>query len=155
VLFAWLTGMRKGEIASLRSDDVDGDELVLRGEYSKNGEDRIIPFEGELAAVIERRRAARQFKMKDDSRLSVYIFHRKGEPICEFRKSWARACCMAGLGKMVCPNCGEVVDAKWKCEKCGATWKYEKLRYRGRIMPIFAGPPFVTWYAQECRRQLR
>jgi len=136
-LFAWLTGMRKGEIASLRWEDVEGDELVLRAENSKNGEDRVIPFEGELATVIERRRAARQFKVKDDMRLSAYIFHRKGEPIREFRKSWARACCMAGLGKMVCPKCGEVVDAKWKCGKCVTTWEYERLKYRGRIMHDF------------------
>ena len=47
------------EIASLRWEDVDGDELLLRAENSKNGEDRVIPFEGELAGVIERRRAAR------------------------------------------------------------------------------------------------
>lgn len=137
VLFAWLTGMRKSEIASLRWEDVDGDELVLRGENSKNGDDRIIPFEGELAEVIERRRVARQFNAKDEMRASPYIFHRKGEPIREFRKSWARACCMAGLGKMLCPTCGEVVDAKWKCEKCVKTWEYEKLKYRGRIFHDF------------------
>ncbi len=106
VLFAWLTGMRKGEIASLRWEDVDGNELVLRGENAKNGEERVLPFEGEeLISLIERRKAARQFKVKNAVMLSAFIFHRKGEPICEFRKSWARACCMAGLGKMVCPTC--------------------------------------------------
>jgi integrase len=138
ILFAWLTGMRKGEIASLRWEDVDGDEIVLRGENSKNGEERIIPFEGEeLIALMERRKAARQFKVKDAVMLSAFIFHRKGEPICEFRKAWARACCMAGLGKMVCPQCGEGVDAKGACEKCAVSWKHEQLRYRGRIIHDF------------------
>ena len=137
VLFAWLTGMRKGEIASLRWEDLDGDELVLRGENSKNGEDRVIPFEGELAEVIGRRKAARQFRVKDEVKASVYIFHREGEPIRDFRKSWARACCMAGMGRMICPKCSEMVDAERKCEKCGATWKLDELTYRGRIMHDF------------------
>jgi integrase len=137
VLFAWLTGMRKGEIASLRWEDVDGNELVLRGENAKNGEERVIPFEGELADLIERRKLSRQFKLNGMMMLSAFIFHRRGEPICEFRKSWARACCMAGLGKMVCPTCDEGVDAKRKCEKCGVTWTHEKLKYRGRIIHDF------------------
>jgi integrase len=137
-LFAWLTGMRKGEIASLRWEDVEGDEIVLLGENSKNGEERHIPLEGgELIALIGRRRTARQFKVKDAVMLSSFIFHRKGEPICEFRKAWARACCMAGLGKMVCPTCGIAADAKGVCEKCGVTWKHEQLRYRGRIVHDF------------------
>lgn len=37
VMFAWLTGMRKGEIASLQWEDVDGNELVLRGEREEWG----------------------------------------------------------------------------------------------------------------------
>jgi integrase len=137
VLFAWLTGMRKGEIASLRWEDVDGNELVLRGENAKNGEERVIPFEGELADLIERRKRARQFKLNGMMMLSAFIFHRRGERICEFRKSWARACCMAGLGKMVCPTCRDGVDAKHKCEKCGVTWAYEKLKYTGKIIHDF------------------
>lgn len=127
-LFAWLTGMRRGEIASLRWEDVDGDEPVLRGENAKNGEDRIIPFEGELADLMGRRKAARQFTAKDTTILSSFIFHRRGEPIREFRTSWARACCMAGLGKMSFPTCDEGVDAKRKCATCWVTWKYEKLK---------------------------
>jgi integrase len=99
-LFAWLTGMRKGEIASLRWEDVDGDELRLRSENSKNGEERVIPFEGELADLIERRRQARQFKIKNVVVASPYIFHRRGRPICEFRKSWATACRLAGVRRL-------------------------------------------------------
>jgi integrase len=36
VLFAYLTGWRKGETASLRWDDVDGDVIRLRAENSEN-----------------------------------------------------------------------------------------------------------------------
>jgi len=38
---------------------------------------------------------------------------------------------------MICPKCGEAVDAKWKCEKCSTTWKYEDLKYQGRIVHDF------------------
>ena len=51
-LFGWLTGMRRGEIASLRWQDVSGDELRLRAENSKNAQPRVIPFEGELVELI-------------------------------------------------------------------------------------------------------
>jgi integrase len=97
VLFGWLTGMRKGEIASLRWEDVTGDEIRLRAENAKTGEPRTIPFEGELADLIERRKKARQFKVKDAVAVSPFIFHRGGEPIREFRKSWRTACRLAGL----------------------------------------------------------
>jgi integrase len=32
--------------------------------------------------------------------LSALIFHRKGEPIREFRKSWATACTKAGIRRL-------------------------------------------------------
>jgi integrase len=81
VEFAWCTGMRKGEIASLAWEDLDGDVLRLRGENAKNGEPRLIPLEGELAELIERRRARRQVKVEDRVMLASLIFHRRGEPI--------------------------------------------------------------------------
>jgi hypothetical protein len=62
-----------------------------------------------LAAIIERRFAAREYQPKWDQStngsenavpevaISMYVFHREGAPIGEFRKSWARACYLAGL----------------------------------------------------------
>jgi integrase len=99
-LFGWLTGMRKAEIASLRWEDVAGDEIRLRAENAKTGEGRTIPFEGELADLIERRKKARQFKVNDVTMISPLIFHRDGEPIREFRKSWATACRLAGVRRL-------------------------------------------------------
>jgi integrase len=99
-LFGWLTGMRKAEIASLRWEDVAGDEIRLRAENAKTGEGRTIPFEGELADLIERRKKARQFKVKDVTVISPLIFHRKGMPISEFRKSWATGCRLAGVRRL-------------------------------------------------------
>ena len=99
-LFAWLTGMRKGEIASLRWEDVDGDCIRLRAEDAKNGTARLIPLEGELVDLIERRNTARPFKAKGVAMMSALIFHRAGEPIREFRKSWATACRLSGVRRL-------------------------------------------------------
>jgi len=100
VEFAWCTGMRKGEIASLAWEDLDGDVLRLRGENAKNGQPRLIPLEGELAELIERRRARRQVEVEGGVMLASLIFHRRGEPIVEFRKAWATACRKAGVARL-------------------------------------------------------
>jgi integrase len=91
---------RKGELASLRWEDVDGGCIRLRAENAKNGTARLIPLEGELAELIARRRAARQVKVKEAVMLSALIFHRKGEPIREFRKSWGTACSKVGIRRL-------------------------------------------------------
>ena len=99
-LFAWLTGMRKGEIASLRWEDFDGDCIRLRAEDAKNGTARLIPLEGELVDLVERRKTARQFKVDGLIMMSALIFHRGGQPIREFRKSWATACRLSGICRL-------------------------------------------------------
>jgi integrase len=98
VLFAYITGMRRGEVQSLRWSDVHGDVITLRPENSKNSESRTIPLDGELDEVIERRRTARKVEAKDGSlRLAEHIFHLKGQPIASFRVAWATACKFAGV----------------------------------------------------------
>lgn len=44
ILFGYLRGMRKGEIAPLAWADLEGDVLKLRGENAKNGESRSVPM---------------------------------------------------------------------------------------------------------------
>jgi integrase len=95
--FAFITGMRKGEATSLTWSDLEGDSLTLRGENSKNGDARTVPLVGELAEIIERRKAARQVKENGTARMVEFIFHRDGAPVAEFRKSWATACKKAGV----------------------------------------------------------
>jgi integrase len=100
-LFAYLTGWRRGEIASLRWEDVDGDVIRLRRENSKNGEARSITLDGELAELMERRKTARQVKTESAVMLCALVFHHDGQPIVDFRKSWGTACKMAGVqGKL-------------------------------------------------------
>jgi hypothetical protein len=57
--FAFLTGWRKGEIASLTWSDVDESVVRLRSENSKNGQGRSVVIAGELIHIMERRKQAR------------------------------------------------------------------------------------------------
>jgi integrase len=132
-LFGYLTGWRRGEIASLCWADVDGDVIRLRPENSKNDEGRTLTLDGELSQLIERRKTARQVKTGDTVMLASLVFHHDGEPIVDFRKAWATACCRAGLGQFVCPHCTNDVDEKAHCAQCSTTWSRDELKYVGRI----------------------
>lgn len=102
--FAFLTGWRKGEIASLAWADVDldGGAIRLRPEASKNGRGRTVVLAGDLAALVRRRERARLVERKDGEPLVVdLVFHRDGEPVGDFRKAWASACVAAGLYHVV------------------------------------------------------
>lgn len=97
---AYATGWRKGEVASLAWSDVDrtSERIALRAENSKNGEPRVLPLSPELAALIERRWAAREYKAADGTPgISRFVFHRRGYRLGDFRKSWAAACDAAGV----------------------------------------------------------
>ncbi len=78
--------------------DIDARMILLPGPESKNGQSRKFPLEGELWEIIERRWNERSCKKPDGTvGLSLYVFHRKGQPIGDFRKAWATACKAAGL----------------------------------------------------------
>lgn len=99
--FAWwafFTGWRKGEITSLRWEHVDRSGRELRLPRSKNGEGRAIPLAGPLWELIEKRWRSREYEVADGvTRISDYVFHRKGRPLLSFYKSWTSACRKAGL----------------------------------------------------------
>ena len=99
--FGYHTGCRRGEILSLRWEDVDGEMVRLRGVNSKDKKPRSTALKGELAEAIERRKSARQVKTDSGIMLAALIFHNDGNPIVDFRKSWATACKLAGCpGKL-------------------------------------------------------
>ena len=105
--FAYLTGWRKGEVASLLWSDVDAEVVRLRPENSKNGQGRSVPLrdaEGKLTEVgqiIARRHAIRTFKTDAGEQIAARVFHRKGEPVGDIRKAWSTASGAAGLdGKL-------------------------------------------------------
>lgn len=136
--FGFATGWRKGALQSLRWSDVNDEVIFLRAENSKTRKPETIPLEGELAEIIERRRTAKSWQSKDGiAHVSEYVFHDQGQPVGDFRKAWATACCAAGVGKLVCPNCRGDVDEENECSECRRVWKREELRYIGAIFHDF------------------
>jgi integrase len=130
--FGFLTGWRKGSIASLRWADVGDDVIYLRAENSKTRKPETIPLEGELAEIIERRRTAAILQDENtEPRFIEYVFHRDGEPIGDCRKAWASACVAAGVGKMICPQCRSEGAAR-RCASCKLD-----TRYSGKIFHDF------------------
>ncbi len=131
VQFGYLTGWRRGEIASLRWEDVDGDVIRLRAENAKNREARSVTLGGELGKLIACRKVKRLVKTESGALLAAFIFHLKGQPVGDFRKAWATACVAAGLGRFICDLCGKTVNGH-RCEGCHAD-----ARYSGRIFHDF------------------
>ena len=96
VLFAFLTGWRKGEITGLQWSNVNRAEAVIRLEpmQNKSRDVRVLTLHGELAALIERRWQARMVGRT----VAPHVFHRGGLRLFAFRMTWLRACRRAGLG---------------------------------------------------------
>jgi integrase len=97
VRFLFFSTWRVGEVRTLEWRDYHRGErtIRLRAEYSKTKHSRVLPIEGELARVMERRLQNRRLHCP-------YIFHREGKPIGDFRKTWHRACAVIGLtGRIV------------------------------------------------------
>ena len=101
-LFGYCTGMRLGEVRSLKWEYLKGDVIELQAEDAKGDGDernaRLIPMVGkDLAGILERRKIARQVKAGDTTTLTALIFHHNGNPIVDIRKAWKTACKKAGV----------------------------------------------------------
>lgn len=130
---AYYTGMRLGEVLTLKWSDVDFIGGEIRLENTKNGEDRVVPFIAEIGELLKIERA-RLLKKTEDAHLPncPWVFSRDGcERIKKFNVAWRSACARCGLGRFVCRTCGTEVDAKWKCPKCKVRCKYPV--YEGRL----------------------
>jgi integrase len=128
--WSYNTGMRKGEVAALRWAYVHGDAIIVPAGVCKNRKPHRVPVAGPLMEILKRRKSAQSFKVDGVTRLSEYIFHRgDGMQIIEFKKSWARAICAAGLGKRVCPKC----SAEGISTRCGNCKPKTKTRFVGRL----------------------
>jgi integrase len=96
-LFAFRSAWRRGEIESITFEQIDMQAKECRLWDSKSGYGRVLPLEGELLEVIERRLAARRFETATGPALSRFVFHEHGAPLGDWRKSWATACNAAGV----------------------------------------------------------
>jgi integrase len=91
--FGYLSGWRRGEIVTLTWDAVDRQAREVRLRTSKNGEGRVLPLAGDLWNLVERRWADRTIEKQDGTaKLSEFVFHRRGEPVVDFRKPWKEGC---------------------------------------------------------------
>jgi len=101
--FAYFTGWRKGEILPLKWENIDRLSGEIRLLDSKNGQGRVIPIEGPLKELIEKRWQVRGFTLSNgNTAISSYVFHRKGNPYVDTRKAWKTACEKAGYpGKLI------------------------------------------------------
>lgn len=92
---AYHVGCRSGELLNIRWQQVDLNAKRIRLEpgTTKNKEGRTLPIYGEM---VERLRMEKEIR---DSKFPTcqHVFHRNGEPIKNFRKSWESACTAVGL----------------------------------------------------------
>ena len=99
VTFAYLTGWRmKSEILPLEWRQVDwvGREVRLDPGSTKNREGRSFPFTTALETLLKGQ-LAEQERLKQSGRIVSLVFHRDGERIRSFRRSWLTACKAAGV----------------------------------------------------------
>ena len=107
VAMGYFTGMRAGEIFSLRWDQVDllSESINLRAGETKNDAARTVPIVPQLRALLLEQRAKRQPACP----YVCFRFDRCGHAakIGSFRKVWQSRCVKLGLGKM-----HPVIDSK-------------------------------------------
>lgn len=92
--FCAATGLRKGTARQITWGMVDKTEIRIPAEIVKNRKPQTIPLAGAVREIIERRKAKRTV-------ISGCLFTWDGEPILEFRDTWAKACIKAGCAGML------------------------------------------------------
>src|SRR5205085_2701492 len=97
----------------------------------------------EVAALIERRWAARIVKGKDiaPDRVAELVFHRGGAPIVDYRKAWLAACVKAGLAQPKLDATGRPVLDEHGQPRMAATKLVHDLRRTAARNLVRAGVP--------------
>jgi integrase len=86
VITALCTGMRKGEITSLKWNQIDFQEQLIKLEKTKNGDKRYIPLKEPVFSLLKEK------ALKLDCFPQDYIFKStRGSHLIDFRISWAKA----------------------------------------------------------------
>ena len=137
-------GWRVGELQNLRVRQLDLIERTIRldvGE-TKNGGGRLAIMTDAVNVLLS--------ECARDKAGGDFVFTRpNGKPVRDFRVTWRKACCAAGVGRWVCPECEEecVIDAKGCCPQCRKAWKARQRKYVGAI--------FHDWRRTAVRAMVR
>jgi integrase len=105
VTMAYTTGMRRGEMVTLRWENVDllNRQVRLNAGETKNGEGRVIPLGDELHESLKSQLHLRNTSIPDCPLVFFRIIKTKENPapiwlpIGDFRKVWDGACAKSGL----------------------------------------------------------
>ncbi len=126
--FLFWTGWRKSEVLGLQWRNVDELAGVLRLDTSKSDEPRTLPFAAvpALTDLMRRRRTVTDEVQRARGRVVSHVFHRNGEPIRCFRRSWLTACVKTGLGYEC--RADDVRDAKGNVVRKGRVLKRRAYR---------------------------
>jgi integrase len=120
-------GWRHSELALLRVGQLNliAGSIRLDPGTTKNDDGREVVM---TKPVHELLMQCIQGKGPDD-----YVFTRNdGRPVRDFRGTWAKICCAAGLGTLVCPKCEQLTD-EGHCKACSRKWKRNDLKYDGLL----------------------
>jgi len=109
VTFAYYTGWRLGEITNLTWNKVDLKQGTIRLDFgeTKNKEARTIYMNEELFKEMKALHSQRRLGCP-------YVFHRNGNKIKRFTRTWNRACIKAGLWRPLKDSDGKSVVVKRK-----------------------------------------
>lgn len=129
---AFTYGWRKGELLDLRVGQVNLVNRTIRLDpgTTKNGEGREVAMS---AKVTELLRLAVTGKHDDDYVLKRVVRGKPAEPIKDMRDAWQKLCVKAGLGKLVCRECEQAVNAEKHCAACKQDRTMDELKYVGLI----------------------
>jgi len=105
VTVGYFTGWRKGELLNLQWRNIDTTAKTIRLDpgTTKNREGRLFVYAGitELEETITKLAKARD-ALRREGTVCPYVFHRDGQAIKSFRRSWLTACKQAGVpGRLV------------------------------------------------------
>ena len=90
--FAYLTGVRKGQLRWTELANVDTDRWVLswRPDQTKSGEPHVLPLVGRTKEIVQALWAQRRLDCR-------FLFQEEGRPLGELRSEWETACRAAGF----------------------------------------------------------
>jgi len=113
---AYVTGWRvKSEILTRQRSHLDLKKGWLRLEpgETKNDQGRNFPLTPMLREALLEEQVRKTEALRREGIITPWLFHRRGKPIKNFRRSWITACIKAGLGT-------EIRDINGKVKKRSA-----------------------------------